>query len=116
MASGPLDRSREGLQPLLHMQAGLQSPVLSEVPPTPILSGSAYPTLRTEGQGHLSPRSRELSPREAQGVAEECEPGSGTLGLGHPRPPHAAHTPSLPAPADPGPALPLPLVPLRSVS
>ena len=69
MASGPLDRSREGLQPLLHTQAGLQSPVLSEVPPTPILSGSAYPTLRTEGQGHLSPRSRELSPGEAQGVA-----------------------------------------------
>ena len=69
MASGPLDRSREGLQPLLHTQAGLQSPVLSEVPPTSIPPGSAHPTLRTEGQGHLSPRSRELSPGEAQGVA-----------------------------------------------
>ena len=114
--SDPLEKSREGAAASISLVGRSPSPVAYKVPPTSIPHGSADPTLRTEGQGHLSPRSRELSPREAQGVAGGVRAWERDSGSGASPPPHAAHTPSLPAPADPGPALPLPLVPLRSVS
>ena len=68
-ASGHLDRSQEGAAASRSRAGSSPVPVVYKVPPTPSPPGSADPPLRTEGQGHPSPLSRELSPREAQGVA-----------------------------------------------